>query len=322
MFFEIAMVLIGFLFLVKGANLLIDNSSGIARKYNISPLVIGLTIVALGTSLPELFVNVISALNQNSSIAIGNIVGSNIANIALVLGIVATLRKLSLKESTIIREIPFMIFVSILFIALSFKNSLFELQSNSIGFFGGLILLIFFAVYLFFIVRQAQLEHNAVEAEFTKKFSKTKKSITFLAFFVIAGLVLLIIGADFLVDGSIAIARIFNVPEFIIAVTMIAIGTSLPELATAIVAALKNEADIALGNIIGSNIFNIAFVIGITSIIHPLSVSPSMFLSFGFMFFTSLILLPLTINQKVIGRKEGLFLLAIYGLYLLILFKF
>lgn len=323
MLFEIIIVLLGFFLITKGADFLVDNSSSFARKHGISPLVIGLTIVAFGTSLPELFVNVVAALNQNSAIAVGNVIGSNIANIGLILGAAATIQVLRLKKSTVTMEIPFMLFVSMLFIALSFKNGFFEIGTNLIGLAGAIILLAFFLIYLFYIVKNAQAEHEKekrLDREFAKEIPKIKKPTLSLIFFIIVGFVFLVVGAELLVKGSISIARFFAVPEFIIAASMIAIGTSLPELATVIVAALKKEADIVVGNIVGSNIFNISLVIGISALIHPITILPEMFLSFGFMFFFSLMLLPLTIEQKIVGRKEGIFLLAIYLLYLAIIF--
>lgn len=320
MLLEIVIVLLGLFFLIKGADLVIDNSSALAKKFGISPLVIGLTIVAFGTSFPELFVSIIAALNQNSSIVVGNVVGSNIANIALILGVAASIQRLRLKKSTVTREIPFMLFVSLLFIALCFKNGSFESEKNVISFFSGLILLIFFAIYLFFIVRLAQLDHESIEREFGKEIPKIKKSSLVLVFSIVIGFILVISGAELLVKGGIALARLFNVPEFVIAATMIAVGTSLPELATVIVAALKKEADIIVGNVVGSNIFNISLVLALTALIYPLKVDAEMWLSFFFMFLISLLLLPLTIEQRTIERREGLFLLSLYAIYLLILF--
>lgn len=321
MLFEIVLVLLGLLFLTKGADFLVDGSSRIAKKFGISPLVIGLTVVAFGTSLPELFVNVIAALDQNSQIAVGNVVGSNIANIALILGVAATIQRLSLKKSTVTREIPFMLFVSMIFLALCFKNGFLAIGENVIGLAGGLLLLIFFLIYLFFIVRQAQLDHTT-ERQFAKELPKDGKSSPILILSILVGFVLLVAGAELLVKGGVAIAEIFGVPEFIIAATMIAVGTSLPELATVVVAALKREADIVVGNVVGSNIFNLSLVLGSAALIHPMTVNIDMWISFAFMFLLSLLLLPLTMDQKTIDRRQGLFLLGSYLVYLVIIFAF
>lgn len=320
MLFEIAMLLLGFFLLFKGAVFLVDNSCVLAKRYGISPLVIGLTIVAFGTSLPEFFVNIISAVTGNSSIGVGNVVGSNIANIGLILGLCATFQCLRLKQSTVVREIPFMIFVSLLFIALSFKSGLMN-DGSVIGFFGAFLLLAFFFIYLFFVVKSAQLEDKNVYNKFGKAFPLVKKSSKHLLALIVVGLFFLTIGADLLVKSTIAIARDFGVPEFFIAVTIIAFGTTLPELSISLAAVFKKEADLAVGNLIGSNIFNIALIIGVSALISPIAIDSSMWLSFAFMFFLSLILLPLTINQHKIKRREGLFLLALYGLYLLLLFS-
>jgi len=303
---EIVLFIVGGLvMLFVGAEGLIRGSSNLAIKIGITPLVVGLTVVAFGTSTPELVVSLKAALLGNSSISLGNVVGSNIANIALILGVAALIKPLDVHAKVIMREIPIMIGLSLLLILL--------LIDGEISFIDGLILFIGLIVYVVVNVLMARKEKNSeVDLEF-KEGLKSKLGIPVSIILMIAGLGLLILGANLFVQGAVAIARLFNVSDAIIGLTIVAIGTSLPELITSIVAAYKNEADIAIGNVVGSNIFNILGILGITALIIPISSAGISYIDLGVMFLTALILLPLSKTGLKITRLEGALLLGGYA---------
>lgn len=303
---EIVLFIVGGLvMLFVGAEGLIRGSSNLAIKIGITPLVVGLTVVAFGTSTPELVVSLKAALLGNSSISLGNVVGSNIANIALILGVAALIKPLDVHAKVIMREIPIMIGLSLLLILF--------LIDGEISFIDGLILFIGLIVYVVVNVLMARKEKNSeVDLEF-KEGLKSKLGIPVSIILMIAGLGLLILGANLFVQGAVAIARLFNVSDAIIGLTIVAIGTSLPELITSIVAAYKNEADIAIGNVVGSNIFNILGILGITALIIPISSAGISYIDLGVMFLTALILLPLSKTGLKITRLEGALLLGGYA---------
>lgn len=303
---EIVLYIVGgLIMLFVGAEGLIRGSSNLAIKIGITPLVVGLTVVAFGTSTPELVVSLKAALLGNSSISLGNVVGSNIANIALILGVAALIKPLDVHAKVIMREIPIMIGLSLLLILF--------LIDGEISFIDGLILFIGLIVYVVVNVLMARKEKNSeVDLEF-KEGLKSKLGIPVSIILMIAGLGLLILGANLFVQGAVAIARLFNVSDAIIGLTIVAIGTSLPELITSIVAAYKNEADIAIGNVVGSNIFNILGILGITALIIPISSAGISYIDLGVMFLTALILLPLSKTGLKITRLEGALLLSGYA---------
>jgi len=291
-----------------GAEGLIRGSSNLAIKIGITPLVVGLTVVAFGTSTPELVVSLKAALLGNSSISLGNVVGSNIANIALILGVAALIRPLDVHAKVIMREIPIMIGISILLLLL--------LIDGELGFFDGLVFVIGLVVYLVVNVLIARKEKNPeIDSEFSEGL-KSKLGVSVSIVLMIAGLGLLILGANLFVQSAVAIAKIFNVSDAIIGLTIVAIGTSLPELITSIVAAYKKEADIAIGNVVGSNIFNILGILGITALIIPISSVGISYVDLGVMLFTAIILFPLSRTGFSISRFEGALLLAGYGGYI------
>ncbi|HCY76511.1 MAG TPA: sodium:calcium antiporter [Ignavibacteriales bacterium] len=306
---EIILYLIGgLIMLFIGAEGLIRGSSNLAIKIGITPLVVGLTVVAFGTSTPELVVSLKAALLGNSSISLGNVVGSNIANIALILGVAALIRPLDVHAKVIMREIPIMIGISILLLLL--------LIDGELGFFDGLVFVIGLVVYLVVNVLIARKEKNPeIDSEFSEGL-KSKLGIPVSIVLMIAGLGLLILGANLFVQSAVAIAKIFNVSDAIIGLTIVAIGTSLPELITSIVAAYKKEADIAIGNVVGSNIFNILGILGITALIIPISSVGISYVDLGVMLFTAIILFPLSRTGFSISRFEGALLLAGYGGYI------
>lgn len=306
---EIILYLVGGLVLLFiGAEGLIRGSSNLAIKIGITPLVVGLTVVAFGTSTPELVVSLKAALLGNSSISLGNVVGSNIANIALILGVAALIRPLDVHAKVIMREIPIMIGISILLLLL--------LIDGELGFFDGLVFVFGLVVYLVVNVLIARKEKNPeIDSEFSEGL-KSKLGVSVSIVLMIAGLGLLILGANLFVQSAVAIAKIFNVSDAIIGLTIVAIGTSLPELITSIVAAYKKEADIAIGNVVGSNIFNILGILGITALIIPISSVGISYFDLGVMLFTAIILFPLSRTGFSISRFEGALLLAGYGGYI------
>lgn len=288
-----------------GAEGLIRGSSNLAIKIGITPLVVGLTVVAFGTSTPELVVSLKAALLGNSSISLGNVVGSNIA---LILGVAALIRPLDVHAKVIMREIPIMIGISILLLLL--------LIDGELGFIDGLIFVIGLIVYLVVNILIARKEKNPeIDSEFSEGL-KSKLGVSVSIVLMIAGLGLLILGANLFVQSVVAIAKIFNVSDAIIGLTIVAIGTSLPELITSIVAAYKKEADIAIGNVVGSNIFNILGILGITALIIPISSVGISYVDLGVMLFTAIILFPLSRTGFSISRFEGALLLAGYGGYI------
>lgn len=307
--------IIGFIILVKGADFLVDGASSLAKKLKIPAIVIGLTIVAFGTSMPELVVNVFSSISGNSDIAIGNILGSNIANILLILGISAIIFPLSVTKNTTKKEIPLSILAGL---------SLF-FMANDIFFDGGhvsvltridgIILLLFFSIFLYYTFSISKLpKETKTEEDEIKEYS-----IWLSILFIIIGLVALIVGGKWIVDGATHIARLFNVSESIIGLTIVAIGTSLPELATSAVAAMKKNSDIAIGNVVGSNIFNIFFILGISSIIKPLPFNFNDNLNIIMTILTSFLLLGFVfIGKKYkIERWQGIVFVLIYISYII-----
>lgn len=274
---QIILLIVGLVLLVKGADWFVDGSAGVAKKCRISPLVIGLTIVAFGTSAPELAVSVTSAIQHSADISIGNVVGSNITNILLILGLSALIRDLPVQRLSLTLDLPALLVASGLLIGLG-------LWGNALSWWDGLILVAVFAVYLFFLFRNSradaaaggplaepqgdpQEEKGKIRAWYARMSQKT----WFLIVLVLVGLGMVVGGGTLLVDAARAIAEEFGVSERIIGLTVVAIGTSLPELVTSVVAAAKGETDIAVGNIIGSNIFNIFFVAGVSSFFYPLT---------------------------------------------------
>ena len=306
---EIILYLVGgLIMLFIGAEGLIRGSSNLAIKIGITPLVVGLTVVAFGTSTPELVVSLKAALLGNSSISLGNIVGSNIANIALILGIAALIRPLDVHAKIIMREIPIMIGISVLLLLL--------LIDGELGFFDGLVFVTGIVIYTVVNVMLARKEKNTeVETEF-KDGLKSKLGIPISIILIIGGLGLLILGANLFVQSAVAIAKMFNVSDAIIGLTIVAIGTSLPELITSIVAAYKKESDIAIGNVVGSNIFNILGILGITALIIPISSAGISYIDLGVMLVTAIILFPLSRSGFSISRMEGALLLAGYAGYI------
>ncbi|WP_339490230.1 calcium/sodium antiporter [Pseudomonas sp. EL_65y_Pfl2_R95] len=312
----------GLVLLVGGAEVLVRGAAQLAAQFGIPPLVIGLTVVAFGTSAPETAVSVQSALSGSGDLAIGNVVGSNIANVLLVLGATALIAPLVVSRQLIRMDVPLMIGASLLAFGLSYDGELSRID--------GAILFSCIVVYTFFLVRSSRKQGvNTADDEFADEFgldepAKPNAWVTNLLLIVV-GLVLLVGGSHFLVEGAVTLARALGLSELVIGLTVIAIGTSLPELATSILAAFKGERDIAVGNIVGSNLFNLLSVLGLAALVapNPISISPNA-LAFDFpvMIAVAVACLPIFFTGYKISRWEGLLFLAYYGAYTLYLVLF
>lgn len=291
------------LLLYKGSDILVEGTSKTALRMGISPLVISLTIVAYGTSSPELATSSIASLQSHSSFSLGNVIGSCLANMLLVTGISSFVKPISVSIGIIRRELPILVIATILLILSSLTG---YLTAST-----GILFLFAFIIYLIFFVRVARKERMKVKI-LEGRDGKTWKYIAL----IILGLISVILGAHLLVESSIYFADLFGVPEFIIAISMVAIGTSLPELAVSVTASLKGESDISLGNLLGSNVFNILLILGICSIINPIFVDQKSMLSEIFLLAVTLSLFPIFYTGRRISRIEGLLLVIIYALYL------
>ncbi len=307
MFLNILLVLGGFYVLIKGADYLVNGASSLARRLGVPALVIGLTVVAFGTSAPELFVNVIAALNGSTDIAIGNVLGSNLANILVILGITAIVAPLTLQSSTVWKEIPFSLLAAVLVLVLG-ADMFFEGASQGLlGRIDGIVLLSFFVIFLvytFGIRESGEQPKSKIE----------QMSLWKSILFILGGLVALVLGGQFVVTGATAIALVLGISENLIGLTIVAVGTSLPELVSSIVAARKGHQDIAIGNVVGSNIFNIFFVLGATSIITPLPFNtPNMIDGFAVVTATLLMFFLLFVGKRqALHRIEGTIFLLMY----------
>jgi len=314
MFFELLVLVFGLYILIKGADFLVEGSSKIAKNFGISNMVIGLTIVAFGTSMPELVVSIASSFKGSNGIVLGNIIGSNIANMFLVLGATALVTTIKVRPSVIKKEIPFSIFSSFLLILLVMviKNGQRYFSRAN-----GILLLSFFLLfilYLFQTSRKTEIKEVEEEVKEIKK-ERVSRNISY----IILGLVGLFFGGNFVVDNAIKLAQLFNVSEFLISVTIIAVGTSLPELVTSVVAAKKQHMDLAVGNIVGSNIFNILWILGISAAINPIPVTDLLFVDLLILFgFSSFFLLTIiTDPNKEITKNTGKIYLIVYAVYII-----
>ena len=311
---NIVFVIIGLLGLFFGGNWLVTGAARLARSFGISTLIVGLTVIAFGTSSPELLVSLSAALSDSSDIALGNVIGSNISNIGLILGMTALVFPVAVRATLIRREIPLMILATILASALT-------LIGREIGRVDGIIMLIALVGFNFYMYRLTVAQRD--DEEFQKQAAEYDETAhePIIApqgrlrevFRLILGLAVLIVGAQLTVDNAVAIARELNISELAIGVTLIAVGTSLPELATSLVASLRKQNDIAIGNIVGSNIFNLLLILGATSVVNPIPVTDRIieFELLAMLAFT-FVLVPITITERKISRLEAVFMLVAY----------
>ncbi|AVP95940.1 sodium:calcium antiporter [Ahniella affigens] len=302
-------ILAGLVLLAIGAEGLVRGASRIALQLGVTPLVIGLTIVAAGTGSPEMVVSFQAAFAGSSDLALGNIVGSNIANVALILGLAAIVRPLQVRSALLLREMPIMIGVTLALIAM--------LADGQLGRIDGALLSIGAVVYTIGAYRASKRDRDAAVAEeFANELPKTTGNTASNVIFIVGGLGALVFGATLLVDGAVVIAKSIGMSEAVIGLTIVAIGTSLPELATSVLAAWRKDADVAFGNVLGSNILNILLVLGVVAVIQPIGAGGIRSLDLIAMAASAILLYPLMWRGRVLSRWEGGLLLLGYVLYL------
>lgn len=309
---EYVLLLIGFLILVKGADFFVEGSSEIATVLRIPPLLIGLTIVAFGTSAPEAAVSISAALKGTGDIAVGNVVGSNLFNVIFILGITAMIQPLVVERQTVIKEIPFALLGSVVLLVLIADRYL--IQSSALLSRGdGVILLTYFTIFLYYIFEVAKNSREQFELD---DLDPAPVNVLKYVMYTIGGLAAIIFGGDLVVKNAIVIAMALGMSETLVGLTIVAVGTSLPELITSVTAALKNKSEIAVGNIIGSNIFNIFFVLGASSIIHPIVVDSAILVDALFMIASTIILFIFSHTHSKITRGEGAAFMLMYAGYM------
>ena len=306
---------IGFVILIKGADALVAGASSLAKRLNISNLAIGLTVVAFGTSAPELIVNVIASVQGNTDIAIGNIIGSNIANILLILGISSIIYPLAVKKNTVWKEIPLSLLAALLLGILANDVLLDNAPYSALTRIDGLVLIAFFIIFLYYTFGIAKVENGDTEDDIEQ--AGTVKAVAL----IVLGLTGLAIGGKWIVDGAVHIASSLGVSQAFIGLSIVAIGTSLPELATSAVAALKKNTDIAIGNVVGSNIFNIFWVLGLSATIKPLRFEPASNTDIGMVILASFLLFGLLFLGKrhKLEKTEGVIFVLTYIAYIVFL---
>lgn len=308
---QLAILVAGFVFLVKGADWFVEGASKVAEKFGIPQLVIGLTIVAMGTSLPEAAVSVSAALKGSADITIGNVVGSNILNILIILGLTSVIRPIAVQKSTVKYEIPFVVLISAFLLGIGYTD-------HMVGRADGVVLWVLFIAYLLYLLKMTKSGENAQEESPAED---KPTPVWKMILLIIVGAALIVLGSDLAVDAASELARIFGMSERLIGLTIVALGTSLPELVTSVTAAIKGKADIAVGNIVGSNIFNILFVVGTSSLITPVVYAPN-FLVDSIVCIAAAVLLWLCVFKKrTLGRAGGAVMLICYAGYFVYLMK-
>lgn len=314
---NILLLIGGLVLILVGANALTDGASSIAKRFNISSLVIGLTIVAFGTSMPELTVSVVSALKGSSDIAIGNVVGSNIFNALVIVGCTAMVLPIRITKGTLSKEIPLCILASIVLFICANDVLINKTGENNISSSDGMLLLCFFTIFLSYTFAIAKSDNGSDEVNIKDM------PVWRACLYIMGGLVCLIFGGQFFVDGSSGIARNLGVSESVIGLTLVAGGTSLPELATSIVAALKKNPEMAIGNVVGSNLFNIFFVLGCSATIVPMNIKGITNIDLGMLIFSSILLFlfGLFFKKRTITRVEGAVMVLCYIIYTIYLIR-
>ncbi len=300
--------IVGVIFLYKCSDILVDGTSKTAVQLGISSLIISVIVVAFGTSAPEFAISVGAAFQSHADISMGNIIGSCVANLLLVLGVSAIIRPIKVKKTIIKREMPIIIGVTIVLLLSSFFGLL-----DTHRLIGGVIFLVLFAVFIVYFIQCAKKERNNDVEKYES--GKTLKNIIF----IILGIAGVVVGALLLIESALSIADFFGIPEMIIALSMVAVGTSLPELVVSAMAAYKNESDIAVGNVIGSNVFNIFLILGASALLIPLNALNSIG-NLLILMVVTLVMFPILYTGHVISRKEGVFLLVLYLFFICYIF--
>ena len=316
------LLIVGFFLLVKGADYFVDGSSNIAKTLKIPPIIIGLTIVAFGTSAPEAAVSITASLDGQNGMAMGNVLGSNIFNLLMVVGAAGFIKTLHVEKSILSKEFPFLLLASILMIVLSADMILINSTTNMLSRFDGLILLILFVGFVYYLIKMAlkarniSLEETSISIDADVVVSTLEQPISKSIIYSICGMVAIIFGGKLVVSSASYIASTFGVSDQLIGLTVVAIGTSLPEFVTSIIAATKGESDIALGNVIGSNMFNILFVLGISAFISPMTIEPKLIIDGIFMIMVTCLTYFFAIKRKDVNKCESLILIGLYLAYM------
>lgn len=316
---NILILVAGFAALIKGAGWLVEGATNMARRLGVSTLVLGLTVVAFGTSLPELAISVLAAVEGSSKIALGNVIGSNFANIGLILGISAIIAPIIVRSSTIWKEIPFALAAAVIMLLLTFDTKVAEGTQDLLTSRDGLILLIFFVMFLFYIFSVGLSERRSFfywDEEFKVETEATHMKWPAIIALILIGVVMVFGGGELVVRSSMALSLVWGLSESFIGITIIAVGTSLPELVTSLVAAYKGQSDIAVGNIVGSNIFNSLFILGVASLIHPLEIDSHLWIDGIYMVGLTVLLWIFSGYRSRLGRYEGVILLVSYIAYI------
>ena len=308
MFLYIMLLIVGFIILIKGADIFVDGSSSIAGNFKISKMLIGLTIVAFGTSAPEFAVSVQSLLSGNGDIVLGNVIGSNILNILLIVGASSMVHALSVKNNTVKKELPTTILITTLFIVL-LSDSLFDHVASTFTRSDGIVLLLFFLVFIYYLVGMVK---NKVEEDSKENYMPLMKAFAYTIF----GIVAIILGSNLVVHNASSLASLIGVSQKMISLTIIALGTSLPELVTSITATKKGEYDIAIGNVVGSNLFNLGVVIGLpVALLGGISKINFNYIDLIVMLVSAILLFFFSVNDRKISKKEGFILLTLFVVY-------
>ena len=308
MFLYIMLLIVGFIILIKGADIFVDGASSIAGNFKISKMLIGLTIVAFGTSAPEFAVSVQSLLSGNGDIVLGNVIGSNILNILLIVGASSMVHALSVKNNTVKKELPTTILITTLFIVL-LSDSLFDHVASTFTRSDGIVLLLFFLVFIYYLVGMAK---NKVEEDSKENYMPLMKAFAYTIF----GIVAIILGSNLVVHNASSLASLIGVSQKMISLTIIALGTSLPELVTSITATKKGEYDIAIGNVVGSNLFNLGVVIGLpVALLGGISKINFNYIDLIVMLVSAILLFLFSLNDRKISKKEGFILLTLFVVY-------
>lgn len=310
---QILLLAVGLVLLVKGADFFVDGSSSIAVKLKVPSLIIGLTIVAFGTSAPEAAVSIIAGVKGQNDIAMGNVIGSNLFNLLAVIGICAAIRPINIEKAIIAREYPFSMLAVFALIVLSGDLYLGEGNANVLSRSDGIILLLFFGVFLYSVLSTAldSIKNSPPEENAQPKYTIGKAVI-----FSILGLAGIIGGGQLVVNSATEIAYAFGISEALVALTIVAVGTSLPELVTSVVAAKKGESDMAVGNVVGSNIFNVFFVLASSAAVHPLNISMENIIDLVILIFVMLLVYVFCITSRKVSRVEGIILVLLYVAYM------
>ncbi len=315
---KVLLIIVGFVLLIKGADFLVDGSSKVAKKFHIPEIIIGLTIVSIGTSMPELFVSITSAINGYSDMAIGNVIGSNICNLLLILGLSAVIKPVIFQRETRLIEIPMCLVLTIIFWVLCSVG-------GGVSLVDAIILIVLFGIFIGYTIFMGLSSGEALSLarEKRERDKLFNGEMVWSIISIIGGIVALKFGGDFVVDGAVFIAREFKISEAVISLTILAIGTSLPELVTSVTAAFKGNSDIAIGNIIGSNIFNMLLIVGVSAAIKPIQYNVMYNIEMIILLVAVgvLALFPFIPPKNEMSRKNGLVYLVLYVGYMIVLFN-